>query len=161
MSTTEITAAPGVQTVTMTRSFDAPRDLVYRCWADPRLLERWMGPRSLSMEVETWEIDRSGPWRFVNRDAEGTEYGFHGSFHGTSSPENGITWTFEFEGVPGHVALEHMSFTEADGRTTITTHSVFQSVEDRDGMLASGMEVGVEEGFEKLDELLAEQKAGV
>lgn len=161
MSTTEITAEPGTHDLTITRTFDAPRDLVYRCWADPRLLERWLGPRSLSTEVQTWEIDASGPWRFVNHDADGTEYGFHGSFHGTSSPENGITWTFEFEGMPGHVALEHVSFDEVDGRTTMTTHSVFQSVSDRDGMIASGMETGVDEGYAKLDELLAAQKAGV
>lgn len=159
---TEITAAPGVHDFTITRTFDAPRDLVYRCWADPRLLERWMGPRSLSMEVETWEIDRGGPWRFVNRDAEGNEYRFHGSFHGDSSPENGITWTFEFEGMPGNVSLEHIAFTETtDGRTVVHTHTVHQSVAARDGMIGSGMAVGVEEGYAKLDELVAEQGAGV
>ena len=161
MSTTEITAEPGTFDLTITRTFDAPRDLVYRAWADPRLLERWLGPHSLSTEVTTWEIDASGPWRFVSHDAEGTEYGFHGSFHGTSSPENGITWTNEFEGMPGHVALEHISFTEVDGRTTMHTHSVFQSVAARDGMVSSGMEQGVTEGYEKLDELLASQQASV
>ena len=157
--TTEITAEPGVHDFTITRTFAAPRDLVYRAWADPRLLERWMGPRALSMHVQTWEIETGGPWRFVNHDAEGTEYGFHGSFHGVASPESGITWTFEFEGMPGHVALEHIAFVEDGGRTTVHTHSVFQSVEARDGMISSGMEGGVNEGYEKLDELLASQRA--
>jgi uncharacterized protein YndB with AHSA1/START domain len=159
--TTEVTAEPGAHDLTVTRTFDAPRDLVYRAWADPRLLERWMGPRSLTMEVETWEIDRGGPWRFVNRDAEGGEYRFHGSFHGTSSPDDGITWTFEFEGAPGHVALDHIAFTEVDGRTVVHTHSVHQSVAARDAMIESGMEHGLTEGYAKLDELLASQGAGV
>lgn len=158
---TEITAEPGTLDVTMSRAFDAPRDLVYRCWADPRLLERWMGPRSLSMDVETWELHHGGRWRFVNRDAEGAEYWFRGVFHGDPSAEAGIVWTFEFEAMPGVPALETMTFTETDGRTVVHTHSVFPSVEARDGMIEGGMEVGVEEGYAKLDELLAVERAEV
>ena len=157
MSTTEITAAPGVHDFTITRTFDAPRDLVYRAWADPRLLEQWMGPRGMSMHVQTWEIQTGGPWRFVNRDDKGTEYGFHGSFHGVASPDAGITWTFEFEGMPGHVAMDTYTLEEQDGRTLYTSVTVFQSVEDRDGMVASGMETGLSQSLDALEKLVTER----
>jgi hypothetical protein len=88
--------------------------------------------------------------------ADGTEYGFRGVFHGTPSVQDGITQTFEFEGMPGHVCLEKLTFEEiAPGRTIAHTASVYQSVEDRDGMIESGMETGVTEGYERLDALLA------
>lgn len=154
-ATTTITAEPGSHALDMTREFAAPAELVFRAHTDPDLLARWMGPRRLTMSVPTWECRDGGRWRFVNHDTDGTEYGFHGVFHGTPSLADGVVWTFEFEGTPGHVSLERLTFTEADGRTTLHAHTVFQTVEARDGMIASGMETGVDEGYEKLDELLA------
>ncbi len=115
------------------------------------------GPRGLEMTVDRYEIRDGGTWRYIHRDADGNEYGFHGVFHGQPSLD-GITQTFEFEGAPGHVMLEWLTFEERDGKTTIHANSVAQSVADRDAMVESGMESGVVEGYERLDELLAKLK---
>jgi uncharacterized protein YndB with AHSA1/START domain len=158
MGKTEITAAPGTSQVVITREYDAPRDLVFRAHTDPELLVRWLGPRELKMMVDTYDVRDGGRWRYVSVDAEGNEYGFHGVFHGTPSPELTVQ-TFEFEGVPGHVALEALTMEETDGRTYVRTVSSFQSVADRDAMIASGMEHGVRDSHERLAEVLAAQQA--
>ena len=154
MAKTQITAPPGVPQVIITREFDAPRDLVFRAYTDPDLLVQWLGPRDLTMTIDRYEVRDGGAWRYIHTDAEGNEFRFRGFFHGTPSPE-GIVQTFEFEGMPGHVALETTTLTERDGRTLVRTVSGFQSVEDRDGMVASGMERGVRDSDERLDDLLA------
>lgn len=158
-SKTEITAEPGRQQIIITREFDAPRDLVFRAYTDPELLVRWWGPRELTSTVDHYEPRDGGRWRIVQADAAGNEYGFHGVFHGTPSPD-GIVQTFEFEGVPGHVSMETLTLEERAGRTLVRTVSVFQSVEDRDGMVASGMERGVRDSDERLAELLTALRAG-
>jgi uncharacterized protein YndB with AHSA1/START domain len=158
MGKTEITAEPGMPQIIVTREFDAPRDLVFRAHTDPDLLVRWLGPRTLSMAVERYEARDGGRWRYVHRDAEGEEYWFRGVFHGDPSP-GAIVQTFEFEGVPGHVVLETTTLEPRDGRTLVRTVSSFQSVEDRDGMVASGMEVGVRDSGERLEELLVTMQA--
>ena len=154
MGKTEIVAEPGSLQVLMTREFAAPRELLFRAHTDPALLVQWLGPRQLTMEVDHFEVRDGGRWRYVSRDAAGGEYGFRGVFHGDPSLD-GIVQTFEFEGMPGHVCLETMTFEERGGTTILHANSVFQSVADRDGMIESGMETGVNEGYEKLDELLA------
>ena len=154
MPKTEIVALPGVPQTVITRAFAAPLALVYRAYTDPEILAQWLGPRAITTTIEHFDVRHGGTWRYVSRDADGNEFGFRGVFHGDPSPD-GIVQTFEFEGVPGHVCLETASFEERDGRTTVRLNSVFQSVEDRDAMIASGMEIGVNEGFERLDELLA------
>jgi uncharacterized protein YndB with AHSA1/START domain len=141
----------------MSREFDAPRDLVFRAHFDPELLVQWLGPRRLTMEIERHEARDGGTYRFIHRDQDGTEYGFHGVFHGTPTPDGAVR-TFEFEGTPGHVSLETLTLEEHDGKTTLLANAVYQSVEDRDAMAASGMEKGVNEGYEKLDELLQRLK---
>lgn len=156
MAKTQIIAAPGVPQIEIVRAFDAPRELLYRAHTDPELLVRWLGPRRLAITIERYDLRDGGTWRFIHRDGDGNEYGFHGVFHGTPSPEGGIVRTFEFEGVPGHVSLETLTFEERDGKTLVRTNAVFQSVEDRDAMVESGMESGVNEGYERLDELLAQ-----
>jgi uncharacterized protein YndB with AHSA1/START domain len=153
MTPAEIIAEPGSHQIVLTREFDAPRDLVYRAYTDPELLARWLGPRLYTMIVDRYEVRDGGVWRFIHRDAEGNEFGFHGVFHGTPSPDN-LVRTFEYEGFPGHVSLEAATFVELGGRTRVHVNSVFQSVEDRDGMIESGMESGVREGWQRLDELL-------
>jgi uncharacterized protein YndB with AHSA1/START domain len=153
MSKTQITAEPGVPQIVIEREFDAPRDLVFRAYTDPELLVRWLGPRELTTTFDVYEVRDGGRWRYVSTDAEGNEYGFHGLFHGDPSPE-GTVQTFEFEGLPGHVALETLTMEERDGRTLVRTVSSFQSVEDRDGMVESGMEHGVLDSHERLTELL-------
>ncbi len=153
MTQLEITAEPGIPQILATREFNAPRDLVYRAFTDPDLLVRWLGPRRLTMRIDRFDLRDGGTWRYVHAEADGTEYGFHGVFHGDPSPQ-GIVQTFEFEGAPGHVQLDTASFIEEDGRTTVRMNSVFQTVEARDAMIASGMEGGMGEGFERLDEVL-------
>jgi len=153
MATTRIDARPGVPFIDMSREFAAPRELVYRAHTDPELLAQWIGPRRLTTRVVRFDVRDGGTWRFVQRDQDGSEYGFHGVFHGDPSPE-GIVQTFEFEGAPGHVSLDALTLEEHDGRTTLRVHSVFQSVEARDAMVAAGMESGVQEGYERLDELV-------
>jgi len=160
MSDTKITAEPGVPFIDMSREFDAPRDLLYRAYTEPDLLVRWLGPRRMTMVIDSWDVRDGGLWRYVHRDDAGNEYGFHGVFHGTPSPDQ-MVQTFEFDGAPGHVSLEAVSFEERDGRTTVRTHSVHQSVQARDAMVAGGMETGVNEGFDRLEELLAGLRAAV
>jgi uncharacterized protein YndB with AHSA1/START domain len=152
---TQIIAEPGLPQIVITREFNAPRELVYRAHTDPALLVQWLGPRDLTMTVDRIDVRDGGTWRYIHRDADGNESAFHGVFHGTPSPEHGIVQTFEFEGAPGHVSLETLTFEEREGKTLLRTNGVFQSVEDRDAMIASGMERGVNEGMERLDELLA------
>lgn len=154
MGTTEIIAAPGTPQIIVSREFDGPRELLYRAYTDPALLVQWLGPRSLTMTVERQELRDGGAWRYVHRDAEGGEYGFRGFYHGTPSPD-GIVRTSEYEGTPGRVSLETATFEERAGRTLVRLNSVFQSVEDRDGMVESGMEEGVHDGMARLDELVA------
>jgi uncharacterized protein YndB with AHSA1/START domain len=160
MGATKITAEPGQPFIDMTREFDAPRDLLYRAYTEPDLLVQWLGPRRLSMEIERYDVRDGGAWRYINRDDHGNEFVFHGVFHGTPTPDR-MVQTFEFDGAPGHVALDAVTFEEGDGRTTVRTHSVYQSVQDRDAMVAGGMESGVNEGFDRLDELLTSLRAAV
>jgi uncharacterized protein YndB with AHSA1/START domain len=154
MSKTQITAEPGIPQIIVEREFDAPRDLVFTAYTDPELVVRWLGPRDLTMRIEEYDVRDGGRWRYISTDSEGNEYGFHGLFHGTPSPD-GTVQTFEFEGWPGKVALETLTMVERDGRTLVRTVSSFQSVEDRDGMVESGMERGVHDSHERLTELLA------
>jgi uncharacterized protein YndB with AHSA1/START domain len=154
MSATKIDAPAGVPFIDITREFDAPRDLVFRAYREPELLVQWLGPRKYKMNLESWDVRDGGKWRYTHSDDEGNVYGFHGVFHGDQTPD-GMTQTFEFEGAPGHVSLETLRLEERDGRTTARTHSVYQSVADRDAMIQSGMEEGMNDGFDRLDELLA------
>ena len=153
---TTITAEPGKQELFVIREFDAPRELVFRAHTDPKLFAQWLGPRNLTMDLETFEPVSGGKWRFVQKDQDGNDFGFHGVYHDVSAPER-IIGTFEFEGLPesGHVILETTTFESLPGnRTRLTTQSVYQSVGDRDGMIAAGMESGTLDSHERLDELL-------
>jgi len=151
---TDIVAVPGTSQIVITREFAAPRDLVYRAFTEPELLAQWLGPRELTLKIDTWEMRDGGRWRYLGIAGDGSEFGFHGVFHGTPTPD-GIVQTFEFEGTPGHISLDAVTFTERGGRTLVRTVSSFQSVEDRDGMVESGMEHGIVDGYSRLDELLA------
>jgi uncharacterized protein YndB with AHSA1/START domain len=157
---TTITAEPGKQELFVTREFDAPRELVFKAHTDPKLFAQWIGPRGLNTSLETFEPVSGGRWRFVQKDQDGNEFGFHGVFHEVS-PER-VIQTFEFDGLPesGHVVLETLRLEDLpNGRTRLTTQSVYQSVADRDGMIQSGMEHGIKEGYERLDEILASSQS--
>jgi len=154
---TKFTAESGKQEFFITREFDAPRELVFKAFTDPNLYVQWLGPRKYKMRLEKFEPRSGGMWRYTHSDEKGNAFGFHGVNHEVLPPERLID-TFEFEGLPekGHVSLETARFEELPGgRTRLTIHSVFQSVADRDGMVQSGMEQGMNESFERLDELLA------
>ena len=145
---------PSDREIVITRVFDAPRDLVFEAHSSCEHMSNWWGPRKY--EFASCEIDfrPGGKWRIVHRGPDGEEDGFHGEFREIVRPER-IVWTFEWEGAPGHVSLGTVTFEEHDGKTTLTYKSVFQSVEDRDTMLREGMEGGLDEGMNRLTELLA------
>jgi uncharacterized protein YndB with AHSA1/START domain len=152
---TKITAEPGKQEIFITREFEAPRDLVFKAFSDPKLIVKWLGPRELSMRIEKFEPRSGGSYRYIHIDKNGNEFGFHGVVHEFSAPEL-VIQTFEFEGLPekGHVAMETTRFESLPGdRTRVRIQSVFQSVADRDGMIMSGMERGINDSHERLDEL--------
>jgi uncharacterized protein YndB with AHSA1/START domain len=153
---TEISATPGGREVIITRTFDAPREKVWGAYTDPELVKQWLGPRRLEMTIDKWDMKPGGSYRYIHKDEDGNEYGFHGVIHGVYDNEK-VVQTFEFEGLPepGHVALDTLLLEDQDSKTKVTTISVFQTPEDRDGMMQSGMEKGVTEGYERLDELLA------
>jgi uncharacterized protein YndB with AHSA1/START domain len=153
---TKITAEPGKQEFFITRELDAPRELVFKAFTDPKLYVQWLGPRGYTMSLEKFEPRTGGMWRYISKDKQGNEYGFHGVNHEVLAPER-IIDTFEFEGLPekGHVALQTARFEELPGgRTKVMIQAVFQSVVDRDGMIQSGAEKGINESYERLEELL-------
>ncbi len=160
---TRISAEPGKQDIIIAREFDAPRHLVFKAFTDPKLYVQWLtGPRrlGLKMTLDKFEPRTGGAWRYKHRDQNGNEYAFHGSYHEVLAPER-IIDTFEFEGLPekGHVSLETAKFEELpDGTTKLTIQTVFQSVADRDAMLQSGMNEGVNDSFDRLAELLKTQR---
>ena len=158
MNELQVTAEPGVPQVLTERSVEAPRELVFRAFTEPDLLVQWLGPRAYTMTVDRFDLRDGGTWRYVHADDAGNEYGFHGVFHGAPSID-GMVQTFEFEGAPGHVQMDTVTFAEADGVTTVRTNSVFQSVEARDAMVGSGMAEGMGQGYERLEELLAKLEA--
>jgi uncharacterized protein YndB with AHSA1/START domain len=145
---------PGQHSVTITRSFDAPRELVFKAFTDPKHIPNWWGPRKYTTIIDKMEAKSGGEWRFVQHDESGNEFAFHGVFHEVKAPER-VIQTFEWEGMPGHVLLETMTLEEQDGKTNLTVLSVFQTVEDRDGMYATGAAEGGAESYDRLDELLA------
>lgn len=155
MSKTTIVAKPGKQEIVLTHDFEAPRDLVYKVLTDPKLRPQWWGPRELTTTVEKMDTREGGTWRILQRDPDGNEYAFHGVYHVLDAPNQTVE-TFEFEGLPErHVVLDTTNLVEHDGITTLTQTSVFQSVDDRDAMVASGMEKGASEAMDQIEELLA------
>jgi len=138
----------------MTRVFDAPREVVYRTYTDPHLVSQWWGPKNVTIHVEQMDVRPGGSWRIIHSDDDGHEYAFRGVYHEVLAPER-LIYTFEFEGMPGHVLLETITFEERDGKTVLTDHAAFQTIEDRDGMLRTGMEQGAAESMNRLAEVLA------
>lgn len=153
MPRTEYTIEPGRQDIISTVVLDAPRELVFRAYTDPKLFARWWGPRRYTNEIKKFDSRPGGEWHVVQRGADGTEHGFRGVNHDVVAPER-ICQTFEYLGVPGHVALQTATFESLGNKTRIVAHIVFESVMDRDGMVASGMQSGADESTERLSELL-------
>ena len=144
---------PTEREIRIERIFNAPRDRVWTAMTDPELVAQWWG-RGNKLVIERMELKRGGHWRFVEHSSEGV-HGFEGRYREVTPPER-IVCTFEWDGMPGHVVIEHMTLEDlGDGRTKLVTLSQFHTPEERDGMLASGMEQGLNQSYEALDRLLA------
>ena len=159
-NTTKITAEKGRQEFFIEREFDAPRELVFEAFTEPEWLLQWLGPSNLTMEIEKLDNKSGGAYRFLHEDNKGNRFAFNGVIHEVDEPMRMIR-TFEFEGLPerGHVSLEFLTLEVLPGdRTKLHIQSVFKSVADRDGMINSGMEGGMNEGFDKLDKLFEKRK---
>jgi len=151
---TEITVDPTVPLVRITREFDAPPDKVFRAHVDPELVVQWLGPRDLETTIVHYDCRTGGSYRYLQTRGE-EEYGFRGCFHDVR-PGELIVQTFTFEGMPDGVALEKLVFEDlGDGRTRLVATSLVDSFQDRDAMISGGMEYGIREGYERLDDVLA------
>jgi uncharacterized protein YndB with AHSA1/START domain len=154
MSEATITT-PAEREIRVERDFTAPVARVWQAYTDPDLLVQWWG-RGNKLTIERMEVERGGHWRIVEHGPEG-DNGFEGRYREVSPPER-IVQTFEWDGMPGYVIVETAEFTDlGDGRTRVTTTSLFHTTEERDGMLGSGMETGLNESYAALDALLARQ----
>jgi uncharacterized protein YndB with AHSA1/START domain len=157
MNKTAIKVEPGKQEFFIYREFDAPRDLVFKTFTDPKLISQWMKPCNMNIHIDRFDSFDGGSYHFTHTDPMGRKHPFRGVMHEVSAPER-IIRTFEYLNLPerGHVVFDTLRFDALPGnRTKLTIQSVFQSVADRDGMVAAGMESGVTECYELLDELLA------
>ncbi|HMO96225.1 MAG TPA: SRPBCC domain-containing protein [Tepidiformaceae bacterium] len=157
MPTYEITAEPGSHLLTMTATITGRRDLVFKAYTDPAAIPQWWGLDANSTVVDRMDAVRGGSWRFLERSPEGEEHAFRGVYHDVV-PDERIVWTFEYEPWPGHVLLEEMLFLDQGERTRIEVRSVFQTVEDRDGMIATGMEEGANQSLNRLEAYVSAQR---
>jgi uncharacterized protein YndB with AHSA1/START domain len=149
-----IDAIPGQAYADITREFEAPATAVFAAHADKDLFQIWIGPRALTTRITHWDFRTGGGYRYEQDDPDGNTYAFNGVFHTVRENEM-IIQTFEYEGAPDEVCMDIIRFEDLpDGRSRIVDHGVFPSVEALEEMSAQGMEVGVTEGYEKLDELL-------
>jgi uncharacterized protein YndB with AHSA1/START domain len=145
---------PADREIRIERVFAARRERVFAVYTDPDLIPQWWGPRGTTTTVDQMEVRPGGAWRFIGRDSDGSETAFRGTYREITPPER-IVQTFEWEGMPGHVSVETATFEDLGDRTKVVTVAVFDTTEDRDGMLGSGMEGGLNETYERLDEVLA------
>ena len=159
MPKTEYVIEPGKQEIISTTLLDAPRELVFKAYTDPKLFAKWWGPRKYKVDIQEFDSRPGGSWHVTHVGDDGARHGFRGVNHDVVEPER-ICATFEYLGVPGHVALQTATFEAVGNKTRLVAHQVFESVMDRDSMVASGMEEGANESMERLAELLEEMKAG-
>jgi uncharacterized protein YndB with AHSA1/START domain len=155
----QLTAPPGQPIVEIVREFDAPPDRVYRAHVEPELVARWLGPRRLTMRIDHYDIRRGGSYRYTHVDEDGTEYRFWGAVH-DARPNEMIAQTFGFDGAPDDASFDRMTLEELPGgRTRMRVVSAMHDVAGRDAFLSSGMEGGMNESYERLDELLAAEQS--
>ena len=145
---------PRDREIRIERVFDAPRDRVFATFTDPELIPEWWGPHGTTTVVDRMDVRTGGSWRFVISNSDGSETGFRGTYREVTPPER-VVQTFEWEGMPGHVSVDTATFEDLGERTKVTTVSLFHTSEERDGMIASGMERGLNETYARLDEVLA------
>lgn len=158
MNKAKVTANPGESVIHIERMFDAPREKVFAAMTQKDKVEKWwLGP-GYKVRISEMDVREGGSWKFVQTADDGKEYAFFGTYHEVTAPQR-IIQTFEFDGLPerGHVSMEKMELADAgDGKTKMTVVSTFFSVDDRDGMIQSGMEEGMHQTYAALDKLLAE-----
>ncbi|MHA7985772.1 SRPBCC family protein [Rathayibacter sp. CAU 1779] len=148
-----VNAPDGLPFVDFTREFDAPVEAVFRAYKDPALYRQWNGPRGYEMDLQEYDFTTGGRYRYVHRDPEGNEFGFRGVFHKVRDNEFAVQ-TFEFDGVPDAVSIEFITFEALpDGRSRVSGHAVYPTLEGRDGIVAMGMEDGMRDGYDKLEEI--------
>jgi len=154
MSKTTFTVLRDELKVVMERTFDAPREAVFKAFTDPRAIPQWWGPRRLTTTVENMDVRPGGLWRFVQRDADGNVYAFHGVFKAIDPPKL-VSMTFNFEGIPrDHELVQTLTLEDFGGRTRVRSVATYANLEDLDGMVASGMESGATESWERFAELV-------
>lgn len=153
----KVIAEPGEPRIVVIRTFNAPRELLFRAYTEPDLVKRWLGPTGLEVVVNQLDPRHGGRWRWTHYDKSGRGYVFHGLYHGEPTPER-IVQTYEFDQAPGTVYLNLITFDEADGVTTLTQRTVFFSTEDRDVYVAGGMERGIRASMQQLEDLVTELK---
>ncbi len=149
LNATQVAVSPDEPTVVITRTFDAPRALVWRAWTQPEHVHHWYGPAYLTFTVCEIDLRPGGRWRYVLRAPDGSEHGFGGEYREIVPPER-LVYTEGYEGLPGHEYLVTLTFEEQNGTTTLTSHGAYQSFADRDGHVASGMEGGMRETLDRL-----------
>jgi uncharacterized protein YndB with AHSA1/START domain len=151
-----IVTTPSDREVHVERIFDAPRDRVFAVYTDPELIPEWWGPRGTETMVDEMDVRPGGRWRFLTRDSDGSEIAFRGVFREVTPPER-LVQTFEWEGMPGHVSVDAATFEDLGSQTRILSDSTFHTPEERDGMIESGMESGLNDTYDRLEEVLAKQ----
>ena len=151
---------PSDREIVLARVFEEPRGLLWKAYTSPNLIPQWWGPRGFTTTVDKMRVTPGGAWRFVQRGPDGNEYAFNGVYRGIVRPE-WLAYTFEFDGMPGHVLLETVTFEERDGKTKVTATALFDTVRARDAMLNSGMEKGAAESWDRLTELLRTIRSSV
>jgi uncharacterized protein YndB with AHSA1/START domain len=145
---------PSDREIVMERVFDSPVERVFKAYTDPTIVPQWWGPRRFTTTIDKMDVRPDGVWRYISRDSEGNEYPFSAVYH-EIVPNKRIVRTFEFEPIPGHISVETTTFEEQDSSTKLRVTSLFQNVEQRDGELKSGMELGTSESWDRLAEYLA------
>lgn len=144
----------GDRELVATRTIDAPRELVFRAYTDPEAVPHWWGPAAFTTTVVEMDVRPGGKWRHVQHDAEGNEFGFSGEYLEVVPPERLVS-TFELDGAPGHVSVDTLTLEERDGKTLLTSHTRFETPEDRDAMTGTDMESGMAESWDRLEAYLA------
>jgi uncharacterized protein YndB with AHSA1/START domain len=139
--------------IVMERLFDAPRELVWKAFTDPASIPQWWGPGILTTTVDKMDVRPGGLWRYIQRDPEGNEYAFNGKYLEVTRPER-LSFTFEFEPMAGHVLVQTVTLEEHEGKTKVTSTAVYDTLEDLDGMVNTGMEAGATESWDRLAELV-------
>jgi uncharacterized protein YndB with AHSA1/START domain len=139
--------------VVIERIFDAPREVVFQTYTDPSAIPKWWGPKGLNTTVEMMDVKVGGMWRFVQEDSSGKLYAFNGVYHEVV-PNEKLVYAFEFEGMPGHILIENVALEDSDGKTKVTDRILFDSIEDREGMLNTGMQAGATESMDRFADLL-------